>query len=282
MLVVVHAMCCISMHACTVSLSNFTYNEASMAGAGVYVSDSATLNCSRSSLARNTEMLGAGVAVWSKATARLYNVQVKHNIAKTWGGGLSVGGTAHVVFWDATFYNNTSEGGCGGICAYEQSSTRVTHALFWNNSATGALSGGGAIGVWGDAVMRVTDANILRNTAAFAGGIVVKENGTLRLQSSSLTCNTGAQSGGALHLAGNCSAWVTLCDVEDNTARERDGGAIFQQRPGQHDYHQLNVEPQPCLQGRWNLLLQQLTLPCSASSVSQPCYAARWGCVCWG
>lgn len=179
------------MHAGTVSLSNFTYNEASMAGAGVYVSDSATLNCSRSLLAGSTGMLGAGVAVWSKATAHLYNVAVKHNIAKTWGGGMSIGGTAHVVFRAATFYNNTSEGGCGGIYAYEQSSTRVTHTLFWNNSATGAF-GGGAIGVWGDAVMRVTDANILRNTAAFAGGIVVRENGTLRLQSSSLTGNTAA------------------------------------------------------------------------------------------
>jgi predicted outer membrane repeat protein len=220
-------LCAPAVHvAGTVSSSRFTHNDATVAGGGIYVDGSATLALANTTFAGNTAGHGAGFAVWSNATTNLQNVTFKDNSAGAWGAGMSVGGTTRADVWNATFHNNTSGQGCGALYAYEKSSTNVTHAVFTKNSATGTY-GGGAMGVWDDATMTIVDANMTANTATFGGAIDMRENGTLRLHSSSLSGNTAAQSGGALYLKGTCSAVVTMCTFANNTAREQDGGAVL-------------------------------------------------------
>jgi predicted outer membrane repeat protein len=213
-----------------VSFSKFANNRASTAGAGVYVRRSAQLNLTDSLVVGNIGLGAAGVAVVDKATAHLDNVVVKDNSARVRGAGMSVGDLASADVHNCTFHNNTSSQG-GGIYAFGQSSTKVTHTVFTNNSANGTAlvvaAGGGAIAVDDNATMTIVDVNMSTNTAVFGGAIDVSNNGTLRLHSSTISDSTAALSGGAMFLTGSCNAVVTLSTLTNNTAKERDGGAVF-------------------------------------------------------
>lgn len=179
-------------------------------GGGIF--NAGTLTLINSAVANNSATTsgwkqGGGIFNETGATLTVNHSTLSGNVAGYSGGGISNWGT--VIITESTLSNNSAPlqyGYGGGIRNYGGPVTITDSTLSGN---TASLYGGGIFSGEGGTVL-ITNSTLSGNSATVSGGGIFLQQGTVDLDYSTLSNNSGAGSGG-LHLyPGNYSAMLTL------------------------------------------------------------------------
>jgi hypothetical protein len=143
----------------------------------------------KDTIARNNGT-GIGIAPFSAAITSLDRVRVENNS----GGGIEVGGPAHVTVRDSVSAHNTSS----NFSANAPSSGGInTYLTIENSAAVGSMFGiaAGAGGVTGSSYVSVVDSVVAYNTsyglAASTNGVIVVANSTVTQNATGLLAGSG-------------------------------------------------------------------------------------------
>ena len=184
----------------TLFLVDVTVEEANatVSGAGIYVSTSNTLNILRTTIASNTTSgNGAGI--------------------------LLAGGGATAVITDSLIIDNHSGGDGGGLWAGASGNITIATSLFEDNSAS-SFGGGVRIDSFG-ATINITDSEFNDNTAAAGGGAAL-DDGNITIDRSLFQFNeTNTGDGGGILHENTANLLVTNTTFFLNTAAADGGGA---------------------------------------------------------
>ncbi len=236
------------------SLSGMTItggNAPSGAGIGVW-GRSARLSLKESVVSGNTSAGNGGGLYVSSGKADVENVVFSNNRAGGSGGALYVdGNAASLSIFGSTFENNIAIDG-GGIYCKAVDHIRVEASSVKGNVATGNTRVAGGGGIYNNkceislnrvafeqnraekrggalfnssgAEFSIVDSTFSGNEATREDGGAIYSNGTLNIQTASLTANT-ANFGSALYDGGK--ATLTLVTISGNTARTAEGAAVY-------------------------------------------------------
>ncbi len=208
----------------TLTVTNSTFS-ANRAGDGGGISSSGgTVMVINSTLSGNSAWHGGGIFTAGPLT--LTNSTLSGNSAESQGGGIASQDTLTVI--NSTLSGNSAEVIGGGISIATGTVTLTNSTLTGNRSP----NGGGGIINWG--TLSLTNCNITDNSATGifvdfylggygGGGIYNGMGGSLTLTDSTLSGNSGIETGGGILNLG--SARLTNSTISGNAAIK--GGGIF-------------------------------------------------------
>ncbi|GEM_PF-1280250 len=161
---------------------------------------------------------GGGFYVNFGDTLNLNNMKVTGNIA-VFGGGIFNSGNLNVANSDISNNSTTNGGPGGGI--FTQNMTTITNSTISANTATGAGGGVYAVVALGSPAFSLTVRNsaLSQNSATLGGGMLLSNNLSALIDSSTFDHNHATADGGALYaqLGANISTFVNNT-VAYNTA----------------------------------------------------------------
>ena len=210
-----------------ISNSTFTGNSAAGVGGAIYGEACDEFTITGSKFSSNTAEIGG--ALWMNTNFGDLNVDgstFTNNRATTDGGAAQLSGFAKVS--NSTFSENSATGNGGALLlgAEELSLATITLSILMNNTASGAVGGGGAVYVV-DAAGQIDSSQISKNTAAGSGGAInLSATGAMRVVTSTLFGNTAAGNGGAIHST-QALFEVGFSTLTGNTAGGTAGGGAI-------------------------------------------------------
>ncbi len=245
-------------------------NTTGFNGGGIYLDNTnVTLNNATISGNITTEFLansgGGGLYLTGSSQAMIDSTTLLSNISETLGGGIlsvdanvsiSIGSGSDIINNDARFgggvftispvsvdnsrilFNTATNSGGGISCNACQSLSVVNSSQVSNNTAS---SSGGALDVFSNSTTTVElrnstfNGNNLTTSESSFGGAIAQDGGTILIESSVISNNTGAANGGAVSLFDleNIvdSARILNSQFFDNSVPSSDfglgGGALF-------------------------------------------------------
>ena len=199
-------------------------------GGGVYANSSVPVFITGGAFDNNRA--GAGGAVWASANSDvdILNVSFDANTATNSGGGAvfmngNSGGMLTVT--DSVFSGNSAGQGGGAINSQARDGSTLLDNLFIGNSAVGT---GGAVKLdtgAGGVVMTVRRNTFSLNASADrGGGLYVRADGTLALESNLFEANDAGNNGGGINVENTNEVIATRNTFCDNTANQ--GGGFYQ------------------------------------------------------
>ena len=209
----------------SLSDSTISDNASTNNGAGLYISNSKAglENVTFSSNSANGS--GGAIYIVGKGSAlTIHKGSLTNNVSIN-GGGLYCSNAGGVRIEDSSVNSNIATGntrvaGGGGIYNY-RCSISLNRVTFDQNRAE---KRGGAVFNSSGASLSVVDSTFSGNVATREDGGAIYSNGTLNVQTASLSANT-ANFGSALYDGG--SATLSLVTVSGNDARTAEGAAIY-------------------------------------------------------
>ena len=147
---------------------------------------------------------GGAVAASDGVALRLSNATFANNTAAVYGGGLYVEYIS-LDTYGVSFYDNSANGGGGGMACFYDSDARIRGGVARGNKAWGSADGGGAY-------------NFLYGTTVEMDGVVAEENFV-------------AYVGGAIAILLDCTATLRNVTALRNIAGFVGGGVFFYSGP---------------------------------------------------
>ena len=201
----------------TITGSRFTNNDTDGSGGGIHVRHS-TLLVSDTTVSGNTAgNAGGGVSLYETYGVTLDGVTVTGNQAL--GGGGIAAGAGEVTITHSTISDN--DGYIGGGLFEQYGTMTVTASTVSGNDAL--VFGGGAASYFG-ATVAFQNATVSGNSAEFGGGIVVAEDSTATLASTTVTANTARATPDAVH--GIMVAGAGLTGIAERIGGRRPGPLV--------------------------------------------------------
>ena len=199
-----------------VSRSRVSGNHASVNAGGIATNGSALI--SRSTIHANSAGSAAGGLLIEDQSpgVTVKNSTISGNHAKDQGGGIVVDSKRLKLLKSRVLGNTASDSEGGGIAA--TGTLKVVRSVIARNSA----AGGGGISVHGHATIAKSTIVNNRGNAGVGGGIFDGNEGTLKLESSTLVGNTTNNDGGAVETYGK--ATLINDTITDNHAVGYGGG----------------------------------------------------------
>ena len=218
-------------------------NVASLWGAGLIVYTGAHAEFDRFSFEENEAEIGAGVFMYSQASAKISNSRVLSNTASKFGAGLRLDDRSRLALENTRVSHNIAELGGGGAHVTTGSSLTITGGELVNNTSPngggvmcdGGEHGGGAV-VASGVSMRSNIASGLGGAMYLTGACEARVQDTSLIESNEAVSGSSCRSvfsvgGGAFALEPNTPTEPTKLEIEgssivrDNVAPT--GGAIF-------------------------------------------------------
>lgn len=223
--------------------STFQANTAVNGGGGLYAQRGTISSFADGTIQNNqaTAPLTEGGGIWSDGTLSLTNMTVQTNRSNFQGGGLYNGANGRVSIANSRFLANVADEGAGIFNERESGQITISGSRFANNvadtTATNGLSGdGGAIYSFREAVLSISDSEIVNNQAAGDGAGIYSEGvltATGLLVQNNVTIDSGIDrdaTGGGLFLNQRSTTLISNSQILSNTARGP-GGGIARQAP---------------------------------------------------
>ncbi|NDJ85508.1 MAG: hypothetical protein GYB66_06450, partial [Chloroflexi bacterium] len=209
-------------------------------GGGIYAVDDGDLTITDSTISSNQATNGAGGGIFARNTVAtpatsftMTDTTVSNNSSASGGAGIHLQDIDSPAISGGAITGNTSSGGTGGLhveAALNNNSISLSVTGTTIDGNTGAASGAGGVanlvtGTNSDSELILTSAVVDGNTAPLVGGVYNGTNGTLTLQTTTISNNdgTGASSnGGVFNDSGTAN--VTDTTISGNTATFGGGG----------------------------------------------------------
>ncbi|HML73902.1 MAG TPA: S8 family serine peptidase [Anaerohalosphaeraceae bacterium] len=277
----------------TIANSIIAYNNAELGG-GIYASnaDIDLLNCH---LYRNraTNYHGGGLYLTDGSNVSIETCKLYTNTAVSAGGGIAIQTGSNAGIDDCDIYLNTADSG-GGVYVANSGKTSLTHCRIFNNSASGRISRGGGMKLWGSPI-RVYNTTFYGNSAAGEGGAVQCAYTDEALFNSCIFWNNTAPSGPNVYLRYNESGvpyasvmTIKYSDVMDGQAScVVDAGCTLNYDRSNFDKDPLFANPGTDFHllskaGRWNPTLNAWVKDASTSAcIDAGDQALKWAAELW-
>eukprot|EP00741_Cyanophora_paradoxa_P000304 tig00000403_g295.t1 len=224
--------------------STFRRNAAQSGGA-LWLEGQARVAIEGAAVLENRASHGAGIAVSQGATVACAACTLASNVAEEEGGGLLVEGAAFLALCieaaaavappgaflgseltDGALRGNVAATG-GAAAVAEAAVTRLARCRVEHNTA---LASGGAVHAAGTANLTLRDSLLSHNGALENGGaLLVSQAAVVDAARCAFASNSANQSGGACALEGGSSS-LTNCSLAGNSAHE--GGGALRVEPG--------------------------------------------------
>ena len=187
---------------------NYYHSMPISGGALVAINNSITIR--ESSFVSNNARKGGAIYATHGTRLMILNNRFFHNTAIN-GGALLADGDSFINITDSNFTNNVAE--YGGALFIEHSDATLGGTILYNNTAqsNGVTTGnGGAVFIYGQSMVAITNTNISNNTAISGGGLYTRDCKVF-IEHSVINNNHAENSGGALYCSKN--SFTTFNDV---------------------------------------------------------------------
>jgi predicted outer membrane repeat protein len=201
------------------------------AGAGIYVSDSAKLNVTDTTLTANAaQVKGGALAVSYNAHVYADNMVLAANTARDWGGAMQLNKNATLVLKDADVRGNKATTG-GGLHATGEARVTLSSSRLTYNTA----KYGGAVCISGASKVLLGHIQGLENSATQGGVFFLEESAQAVIDTSMFVRNSVQPSktamnilGGFLMATGSPATVITNTTIEGHVRQPGVlGGAIY-------------------------------------------------------